>query len=93
MVLLVVLVVQFPPELLVMLDALFRGVVCADVEMVTLEPDVALSQSFRLLLVPLDVGPVVDDATAGALDRSPFGVAIVDLCLKICCGFISDMLK
>lgn len=40
--------VQFPPVLLVMLDALFRGVVWVDVEMVTLEPDVALSQSGRL---------------------------------------------
>lgn len=82
--LLVVLVVQFPPpELLVMLDALLRGVVWADVEMVTLEPDVALSQSFRLLLVPPDDdGPVVDDdAAAGALDRSPFGVAIVGICV------------
>lgn len=78
--LLVVLVVQFPPELLVMLDALLRGVVWADVEMVTLDPDVALSQSFRLLLVPPDDGPV--DEAAGALDRSPFGVAIVDFCLR-----------
>lgn len=84
LVLLVVLVVQFPPpELLVMLDALLRGVVWADVEMVTLEPDVALSQSFRLLLVPPDDdGPVVDsDEAAGALDRSPFGVAIVGICV------------
>lgn len=77
--LLVVAVVQFAPELLVMLDALFRGVEWVDVEMVTLEPEVALSKSFGLLLVD-PPGPVVD---AGALALSPFGVAMISAMIRL----------
>lgn len=69
-----VVLVVVPPELLAILDALLRGVALVEVDIVALEPEVVVSQSLILLLLLL-LGPAEVDA--GALARSPFGVAMI----------------